>query len=160
MLLLFKYGYGCDLKGLSGSVRAKIRKKIPVYFSEKEITRFFSVCDDFYKLVVGLIYGSGLRLSELYRLRVKDIDFEESILLINAAKGNKNRVTVLPAGLNDTLKTQLKKVRELHVQGLKDGFGEVWLPDALAKKYKSASKDIRWQWVFPAEIFQFNREQE
>lgn len=97
--------------------------------------------------------GGGLRLSEVYRLRVKDIDFDNGMLIINDAKGGHNRVTLLAEQLREPLKAHLSEVKALHAQDLADGFGEVWLPGALAKKYPSAVKDWRWQWVFPARNF-------
>lgn len=150
LLFLFRVCYGLDLSDMGSSVRAKRGKKMPVCFSEDEIGRFFESCDDFYKLVFGLIYGCGLRLSELYRLRVKDVDFDNRLLIVNDAKGGKSRATVLPDMVVDSLREHLVGVKRLHDEDLENGYGEVMLPHALARKYKSAPKDWRWQWVFPA----------
>lgn len=100
--------------------------------------------------MAALIYGSGLRLLECLRLRVKDIDFSYRQLLIRDAKGQKDRVTLLPQNLTDPLRNHLARVRSLHERDLSEGFGAVHLPFALAQKYPSADRDWGWQYVFPS----------
>ena len=100
--------------------------------------------------MASLLYGSGLRLKECLRLRVKDIDFDYKQIVVRDAKGDKNRVTMLPVSLLEPLRKQLTYVSSIHVRDLREGFGQVNLPYALAKKYPKANKDWRWQFVFPA----------
>jgi integron integrase len=103
-------------------------------------------------LVTGLLYGTGMRLLEGLRLRVKDIEFERREIIVREGKGNKDRVTVLPENLILPLQAHLEKVKALHQRDLDAGFGEVFLPDALAKKYPKAGKAWGWQYVFPSAV--------
>ena len=100
--------------------------------------------------MAALLYGSGLRLSECLLLRVKDIEFDFNQILVRDSKGKKDRVTPLPESIIESLKEHLEKVKLQHEKDLKDGLGEVYLPYAIEKKYKSANKDFAWQYVFPA----------
>jgi len=100
--------------------------------------------------MVGLLYGSGLRLRECLQLRVKDIDFGYRQITIHDAKGAKDRITILPNDLIQPLQTHIEKVEKLHQRDLAQGYGQVWLPFALAKKYPNAATAVGWQWVFPA----------
>jgi len=97
-----------------------------------------------------LLYGSGMRMNELLRLRVQDIDFDYRLIVVHAAKGDKDRTTLLPELLIEPLQQHLQAVRTLHEQDLREGFGAVWLPDALARKYPNAAKEWPWQFVFPS----------
>jgi integron integrase len=101
-------------------------------------------------LVAQVLYGSGMRLMEGLRLRVKDLEFDRLEILIRDGKGGKDRVTMLPASLVQPLQQHLVRVKALHEQDLAEGFGEVWLPDALAVKAASAARSWGWQWVFPS----------
>ncbi len=96
------------------------------------------------------MYGCGLRSLEVIRLRVHDIDFSQKQIIIRAAKGNKDRVTFLPANLVSLLEAQIVTVKQLHQHDLDNGFGEVYLPDALARKYVNAAKSLDWQYLFPS----------
>jgi integron integrase len=100
--------------------------------------------------MASLLYGAGLRLMECVHLRVKDIDFEYAQITVRDGKGDKDRVTMLPGSLTIPLKTHLEKVKALHEQDLQEGFGEVYLPFALARKYPRAGREWGWQYVFPA----------
>jgi integron integrase len=97
-----------------------------------------------------LLYGSGLRLSECLQMRVLDVDFDYKQILVRNAKGEKDRVTMLPQKIIEPLKKHLEKVKRLHEKDLKEGFGSVYLPYALERKYKNASRELKWQYVFPA----------
>ena len=101
-------------------------------------------------LIASLLYGTGMRLLEGLRLRVKDVEFERRELIVREGKGNKDRVTVLPENLIKPLQDQIERARKLHRLDLEAGFGEVWLPDALAIKYPRTGKAWCWQFVFPA----------
>ena len=97
-----------------------------------------------------LLYGSGLRLMECIRLRVKDLDFEGSKIYVRAGKGGKDRITVFPKSIQQDLRIHLSRVKELHNQDLSQGYGRVYLPNALAKKYQNVSREFIWQYVFPS----------
>ncbi|MCU7938434.1 MAG: integron integrase [gamma proteobacterium symbiont of Bathyaustriella thionipta] len=149
--LLFLYNKVLDipLDGKIHAVRPTKKPKIPTVLSKHEIQRFFSYIDGNHALMAKLLYGSGLRLMECVRLRVKDIDFDRKRLHI-LGKGNKWRSTILSSSVIPDLRIQVEKVRELHQQELNEGFGGVYMPEALARKYKNASKELQWQYVFPA----------
>jgi integron integrase len=131
-------------------VRSKRHPRPPVVMSQGEMRRVLSQMEGTNLLMARLLYGSGLRLMECIRLRVQNVDLERSKLYVRAAKGNKDRVTVLPQFLKGDLQDQLEKVRRLHEDDLSQGYGSVYLPNALARKYPKGSKDFRWQYVFPA----------
>jgi integron integrase len=97
------------------------------------------------------MYGSGLRLTECLRLRVQDVDFQAAEIMVRSGKGGKDRVTVLPESCRTQLRDQLEHARRVHEHDLAEGWGRIELPEALARKYPSASTDWRWQWVFPQE---------
>lgn len=100
--------------------------------------------------MVELLYGSGLRSAELLSLRVKDIDFDSNNIIVRSGKGGKDRTTMLPQKLIQPLKQQIYQVEELHKKDISDGYGEVYLPDALNRKYPSAAKETAWQFLFPS----------
>jgi len=100
--------------------------------------------------VASLLYGSGLRLLEALRLRVKDVDLTARIVTVREAKGGKDRRTMLPESLRDPIREQIEVVRRIHREDLKGGFGDVWLPNALAAKYPSAGREFGWQYLFPS----------
>ncbi|MGM0589236.1 MAG: integron integrase [Bacteroidota bacterium] len=131
--------------------RAKKPKRLPVVLTRDEATRVLQAMDEGRaKFVALLLYGSGLRLSEALRLRVKDLDFEYRQLTVRDGKGGKDRLTVLPQQLIPPLKKQLLDVRKLHHRDQQRGYGVVKLPQALARKYPNAAKSLRWQYVFPS----------
>jgi len=139
-----------ELGDFSKFIRAKTSKKIPVVLAKDETNQVLSLMSGLPKLMASLLYGSGLRLMECVRLRVKDVDFKYNEIIVREGKGQKDRVTLLPDSIIERLKLQIKKVKLIHQQDIIDGFGEVYLPNALAKKYKNASKSFLWQYVFPA----------
>jgi integron integrase len=139
-----------DLPYIDNIERAKPSKKLPVVFTRREVEAVLVHLSGTLHLVACLLYGSGLRLMEALRLRVKDIDFERGEISIREGKGAKDRITMLPTSITHPLQAHLSKVRVLHQADLKDGFGEVELPFALAKKYPGAAKEWGWQYVFPA----------
>lgn len=130
--------------------RSTKRQKIPVVFTADEAQRVISFLQGEQKLMAALMYGSGLRVSECLRLRVKDIDLAMRQITVRSGKGGQDRVTVLPDSLMAVLEDQIKSVELLHRKDTNDGFGEVYMPYALAKKYPSASKHLAWQFLFPS----------
>jgi len=132
-------------------VRAKNRKKIPVVMSKEELRRFFSVLSGQTLLMTRLQYAAGLRVSELLRLRIQDLDFDRYQLQVRCGKGGKNRVAPLPEKLIGELKTHLHQVRQWFEADRKDpGIAGVYLPEALARRHSRAGEDWRWQWVWPS----------
>jgi integron integrase len=130
--------------------RAKKHKRIPVVFTKEEAKKVIGQLDGTNKLMASLLYGSGLRLKECLRLRVKDIDFSYNHIIARDTKGAADRVTLLPASIKEEIKMHLEKVKALHEQDLKEGFGRVYLPFALERKYPNANIEWVWQYVFPA----------
>ena len=150
LLYLYKRVLDMDLPWLSEVVQAKSIPRLPVVLSRGEVLMLFDQMEGVMALVARLLYGTGMRLMEGLRLRVKDVDFSCGEILVRAGKGGKDRVTVLPDSLVQALRTHLTKVHALHERDLLEGFGDVDLPNALALKVKSASKAWGWQWVFPS----------
>lgn len=124
--------------------------RIPTVFSHKEALRVIEHLENSYKLMAQLMYGSGLRTMETLRLRIKDIDFDLKQIIVREGKGKKDRSTVLPLSLENSLNRQIKRSRSLHNQDLNEGYGVVHLPYALSKKYPSAETSIAWQFIFPS----------
>jgi integron integrase len=134
---------------LAGVVRARTRQRLPVVLSREEVRAVREELEGTPALVVGLLYGSGLRLMEALRLRVKDLDFGRRELLVRDGKGGKDRVTLLPQSQVSALQRHLEEVQRLHRADLEAGWGQVLLPGALARKYRKADREWAWQWVFP-----------
>lgn len=132
------------------SVRSKKPKKLPTVLGKKEVSRLINAMEGTHQLMAKLLYGSGLRLMEVIRLRVQALDFANKQLIVIDGKGNKDRSTLLPDPVHEPLKAHLKRVKILHEKDLQDGYGSVYLPEALARKYKGASKAWVWQYVFPS----------
>jgi len=135
---------------------AKKGKKLPVVFSRTEVGKIISKLSGVNWIMINLLYGSGLRLMECVRLRVKDIDFENNNIVVRDGKGKKDRITVLPEKLKEKLELHLEKVEKLHKKDLEEGYGTVHLPDALEKKYRNASRELGWQYIFPASQISFD----
>ena len=150
--LLFLYGelLGMPLPDTGGLVRAKKPRRIPTVLTREEVHRVLSRLDGPQKIAATLLYGAGLRLLEVLRLRVKDVDFGLGQLVIRDGKGQKDRVTMLPDAARGALALHLSEIRRLHARDLAEGFGRVWLPDALSRKAPDAATLWGWQWVFPA----------
>ncbi len=150
LLFLFRDVLNMELNDLGKTVRAKRGVKLPVVLSVEEVGKLFGQIEGKNLLILQLLYGSGLRLMELARLRVKDIDFDANLIFVRSGKGDKDRTTMLPQLLKDRLRLYMEEVRIVHEKDLKDGYGEVYLPDALERKYSNAAKDWCWQYVFPS----------
>ena len=138
--------------------RAKRIKHLPVVFSRKEASDIINNLEGIIKLIVSLLYGTGMRLGEALSLRVKDIDFEMNHIIVRDGKGEQDRITVLPQKIIPLLKEHIRKVKNLHDKDLKDCLGRTKLPYALAKKYVNAEKEFGWQYVFPASGFVYDKE--
>jgi integron integrase len=136
---------------------AKKGRRLPVVFSKNEVKTILLGLSGVNWIMVNLLYGSGMRLMECVRLRIKDIDFEYNQVIIRNGKGNKDRVTILPETVKDKLKQHLIKVEKLHNQDIKRGLGDVFLPYALERKYKNAKKELGWQYVFPSPKISYDK---
>jgi len=132
------------------AIRAKRSKNIPTVLTKEEVIEILPKIYGKYKLMAQLLYGTGMRLKECLRLRVKDIDFNSNYIVIHDAKGKKDRITVLPESLKERIKNHLEKIKENHKEELKKGYGRVFMPNQLDKKYPAASKSWAWQFVFPS----------
>ncbi|HKB72752.1 MAG TPA: integron integrase [Burkholderiales bacterium] len=150
LLFLYKHVLDRELPWFDGLVRAKRPVRLPVVLSEAEVRRLLAQLDGFKWLMASLLYGAGLRLQECLMLRVKDVDFAYRQIVVRDGKGGKDRVTVLPENVVQPLQAHLGKVRSLHRCDLEDGYGEVWLPHALSRKYPRAGYEWGWQFVFPS----------
>lgn len=139
-----------DLGELEGYCRAQSRKRIPVVMSRKEICRLFTKMTDRWRLMAELQYGTGVRLMELLRLRIKDVDLERGQVLVRAGKGDKDRVTPLPDCLVGPLTHHMEAVRILFEQDREAGLPGVWLPEALERKFGKAGIEWNWQWLWPS----------
>ncbi|WP_105104446.1 integron integrase [Microbulbifer pacificus] len=149
LVYLYKRFFDRDTDDLDFKT-AKQPRKLPVVYSREEVARILAQLDGVYRLQVALMYGTGLRIAELLSLRVKDIDFGSNNIVVRGGKGNKDRTTILPQDLKVELQAQIRKVARLHQRDLEDGFGEVYLPDALERKYPNAARQLTWQYLFPS----------
>jgi integron integrase len=150
ILFLYRDVLKLVLPWLDQIARAKKPQRLPVVFTREEVKALLAQLQGTTWLMAMLTYGSGLRLLECLRLRVKDVDFHYKQLMVRDAKGQKDRVTMLPHSLIDPMRTHLARVRQLHEIDLRDGFGRVYLPHALATKYPTADREWAWQYVFPS----------
>lgn len=158
ILFLYKNVVKKEIDFVGGLKYVKRIKHLPVVFSRNEASEIIKNLEGTIKLIVSLLYGSGMRLGEVLSLRVKDIDFEMNHIIVRDGKGEQDRITVLPQKLIPLLKDHIRKVKNLHDKDLKDGLGRTKLPYALAKKYVNADKDFGWQYVFPASSFVYDKE--
>jgi integron integrase len=150
VLFLYKRVLNVDLPWLGTVVRATRPKRLPVILSREEVASVLEHLEPTYRLIASLLYGSGLRLMEALRLRVKDIDLGRRLILVRNGKGAKDRVTILPDKLLKPLERRLERVRAIHARAGAEGYGGVELPHALSRKYPGAHLELGWQYVFPA----------
>jgi integron integrase len=151
IVFLYKQVLRIQLDEFGHMERAKKPEKLPTVMSKSEVRLVLAAMSGTYRLMAKLLYGCGLRLMECVRLRVKDIDFDRDQIIVRDGKGMKDRTTMLPEQLKSLLSDQLGRIKIIHEQDLKNGFGEVYLPFALGKKYPNAAKELGWQYVFPSE---------
>ena len=151
LLFLYREVLSIELPWLDGVVGAKTPSRLPVVLTETEISALLAALFGTHRLVGELLYGTGMRILEALRLRVKDVDFGRREILIRNGKGAKDRVTMLPDRLRTRLRQQVVHAQRLHEIDVRDGFGAVSMPVALARKYPSAALEWCWQYVFPAD---------
>jgi integron integrase len=150
LLFLYRHVLNRGVGSLEGIVHARTPRRLPVVLSRQEVRALLAALHGMHRLMATLLYGSGLRLMECARLRVKDIDFPGNQIVVRAGKGNCDRVTLLPASVTPALSRHLRDVRQRHRRDVAHGAGWVELPSALARKYPNAGSEWCWQWVFPA----------
>jgi integron integrase len=150
LLFLYKQVLQIELPYIDQIERAKKPKRVPVVYSRAEVKAILANLEGTPYLVASLLYGCGLRLTESLSLRVKDLDFEYRQITIRDAKGAQDRITMMPISLIEPLQQQLERAKTLHQQDLASGYGAVYLPYALERKYPRAHRDWKWQYVFPA----------
>jgi integron integrase len=150
LLFLYRHVLGVDLPRIDDVVRAKRPARIPVVLTREEVSKVLAELSGTPRLVAGLLYGSGLRLLEALRLRVKDLDFEMHQITVRDGKGQKDRLSMLPLQLEPGLREHLDRVRERHRRDLRSGGGEVYLPFAFDRKNPGAARSWSWQYCFPA----------
>ena len=150
LVFLYKHVLKQPLSGEINADRARKRPRMPVVLTREETARVIALMSGVHQLIVKLLYGSGLRITECLRLRVQDMDLEMKALTVRNGKGDKDRITTFPERLVQPLKEHLVRVKVIHEQDLEEGHGQVYLPHALARKYPHADRDWRWQYVFPA----------
>jgi integron integrase len=158
LLFLYREVLGIDVSNFNiQSLRAKEKSRIPVVLSMEEVKQILANIIGENNIIVSLLYGCGLRIKEALRLRVKDIDFSYDNIYIYDSKSDTDRIVPLPLKLKDRLRQQIIRVQTLHTKDLKDGFGNVYLPHAISKKYSKASTDIKWQYIFPASKISYDK---
>ncbi len=150
LLFLYREVLAIELPDLGAIERARGPKKVPIVFTREEVQRVLAGLDGQHLIMASLLYGAGLRLMECMRLRVKDLDYSYKELTVVDGKGAKDRRTMLPNSLIAPLRKHLREVRRMHEDDLAAGFGAVYLPFALARKYPGAATEWGWQYVFPA----------
>ena len=151
LLFLYREVLALQLPWMESVVRAKGLPRLPVVLSRGETACLLRAMSGREALMAGLLYGSGLRLMECLRLRVKDVDFDRSEITVREGKGGKDRRTMLPESLKPALRLQVEQVRVQHMRDLEAGNGATSLPNALADKYPNAERELGWQYVFPAQ---------
>lgn len=150
LVFLYREVLDIEIGTLNGIEWAKRRERIPTFYTKEEIVQIIGSLKGTRRLIVSLLYGSGLRLIEALRLRVKDLDFEKGQLLVRDSKSRKDRVVMFPSELHEPMKIHLRKVKTLHEKDLSQGFGTTVLPYALEQKYPNLNRAWHWQYVFPS----------
>ena len=151
LLFLYREVLATELPWLDGVVRAKASRHLPVVLTPEEVDRLIGQLHGTHRLLGALLYGTGMRIMEALRLRVKDVDFGRNEIVVRDGKGAKDRITMLPGTVVPSLRRHLGAAQQLHRSDLEEGFGAVWLPTALGRKYPGAAREWAWQYVFPAD---------
>jgi integron integrase len=150
LVFLYKQVLEMDAGDFTGALRAKKRRNVPVVLTRDEVLAILENMDGTNRLIAELMYGTGMRIMEALRLRVKDVDFKRRLITVRRGKGHKDRGALLPDTLAPELKDHIRKVKTWHEKDLEEGYGTVYLPFALEKKYPNAHREWGWQYVFPA----------
>ena len=150
LLFLYRGILGKEFGDFRNTIRAKKSSRIPIVLTKKEIKKVFNNIPERSTLPLKLIYASGIRVTECVRLRVKDLDFGNHTLVVRSGKGDRDRTTLLPDFLHDSIKQHLEKIKKIHGDDLSKGHGAVFLPNALERKYPKANREWVWQYVFPS----------
>ena len=150
LLFLYREVLKKDLDGPIDALRASKPRRLPTVLTREEVRRVITQLSGTHQLMAKLLYGSGLRLTECLRLRVKDIDFAQRAIIVHDGKGQEDRVTILPDSVIAPLQEHLQRVKCLHEEDLAKGYGAVYLPFALERKYPNAHREWIWQYAFPA----------
>jgi integrase len=153
LLFLYKHVLDKELPAKINVLWAKKPERLPTVLTRQEVWQIIDKLSGVHHLMATLLYGTGMRLMECIRLRVKDVDFGQNLILIRDAKGDKDRITMLPESTREPLQKQLAWAKTLHDYDLSQGYGMVYLPDALERKYPNANKEWGWQYVFPADKY-------
>ncbi len=148
ILFLYKQVLGVEIENIRAR-RATKPKRLPVVLSQEEVAALLKIVPGQAGLIVRLMYGGGLRLNEALRIRVNCFDFDRAQLYIRASKGGDNRSTLFPMSLHAPMRVQIERVHKIHILDLEEGYGEVYLPNALSKKYPNAQREFAWQYAFP-----------
>ncbi|WP_269781287.1 integron integrase [Luteimonas fraxinea] len=151
LLFLYRDVLGVELPWMDAVIRAKRPRRVPVVLSVDEVQRLLLAMEGRTALLAGLLYGTGMRLMEALRLRVKDVDFAQRQIVVREGKGGKDRHVPLPERLAPSLRDEIARAGHVHAGDLEAGHGAVWLPYALARKYPGAARERGWQYVFPAQ---------
>ena len=151
VLFLYRDVLEIEVEGPLDLVRAKRPARLPTVLTKEEALHVIEAMSGIHQLMAKLLYGSGLRLMECIRLRVKDVDFARREIIVRDGKGLKDRVTMLPATAIPFLQEHLQRVRLMHANDLAEGYGSVYMPDALERKYPNASREWGWQYIFPSD---------
>ena len=158
IIFLYKYVLKRRIGDLGEVIRARKPARLPVVMTKDEVKSVLSNLTGDKWIIAFLMYGAGLRLMECLRLRVQDLDFSKNQVTVRGGKGDKDRVTMLPESVKKPLAEHLSKVKKIHYADIARGYGRVLMPEALARKYPNASKEWRWQWVFPQETMWQNKQ--
>lgn len=150
LLFLYREVLGRELPWMDEIQRAKRPRRLPTVLTEDEVSALLAQMEGCHGLMAALLYGTGMRLMECVRLRIKDVDFGRNEVVVRDGKGGKDRRTILPQSLRGPLLAQVEAARQVHARDLESGHGEVWLPQALARKYPNAARETGWQYLFPA----------
>ena len=151
LLFLCREVLGVDVERLSPGVRAKRGERLPVVLSMPETLALLDAMSGTPRLMAALIYGGGLRVSECCELRIKDLDFDQGLVVVRRGKGDKDRTTLLAESWRDELRAHVRKSEARHDADRRAGLAGVWMPDALDRKYPNAGRELGWFWVFPSQ---------
>lgn len=150
VIFLYKHVLDMPVEGKIEPVRAKKYARPPVVMTQKEVQCVLAEMQRIHLLMAKMLYGCGLRLMECIRLRIQHLDFGQNLVYVRGAKGGKDRTTIFPETIQEEMRVHVEKVREIHEQDLSKGYGEVYLHEALSRKYPNASSEFRWQYLFPS----------